>query len=179
MNFIFPHFIGLDFYYQTGEKWKSALPLGFAFIILMIFSMAANYPLIYLFLIGYDLEWFLRAAVFIIVSSGLIFLIGFMVKKLLPKLYEIFGKYQLFFVLNTALFGSVYIGINDHAPLLEMLIYILASGSCLITLLLMMGGIKERIGRAKMPKVFQGLPIAIISAALMAMAARGFLEMVK
>ncbi len=178
-NFIFSRFLGFCPFFGVSKKLDSAVGMGFAVVFVMVMSILAIYPVNYYILVPLGLDKFLQIIVFIFVIAAFVQLVEFVLKKLTPGLYHALGIYLPLITTNCAILGAAFIAIGEKFTFLESVLFAFAAGLGFTLALVMMAGVRERLARAKVPKPFKDLPIAFISAALMALAMYGFLGMVK
>lgn len=178
-NFIFSRFLGFCPFFGVSKKLDSAVGMGFAVVFVMVMSILAIYPVNYYILVPLGLDKFLQIIVFIFVIAAFVQLVEFVLKKLTPGLYHALGIYLPLITTNCAILGAAFIAIGEKFTFLESVLFAFAAGLGFTLALVMMAGVREKLARAKVPKPFKDLPIAFISAALMALAMYGFLGMVK
>jgi len=176
-NFIFSRFLGLCPFFGVSKKLDSAIGMGFAVIFVLVMSTMAIFP-VDLLLKNMRLE-FLRVIVFIFVIAAFVQLVESALKKLVPSLYHALGIYLPLITTNCAILGTAFIVVQEKYNFIESVVFAFAAGVGFTLALIMMSGVRERLARAKVPKAFKDLPIAFISAALMALAMYGFLGIVK
>ena len=121
----------------------------------------------------YDLS-FLQVLLFILVIAGLVQLIEIMLQKLSPKLYQALGIYLPLITTNCAVLGAATINADSNYTVPEATVFGLCSGIGFALALLLFSSLRERLDLAEVPKPFQGTPIALITAGILAMAFVGF-----
>lgn len=178
-NFIFARFLGFCPFFGVTKKLSSAVGMGFAVIFVMVLSTLVIYPVNYYILVPYHLDKFLQIIVFIFIIAAFVQLMEFVMKRFVPSLYQALGIYLPLITTNCAILGAAFIVINEKYDLIESLVFSFAAGAGFTLALIMMASVRERLARAKVPLPFKDLPIAFITAALMALAMYGFLGIVK
>lgn len=178
-NFIFSRFLGFCPFFGVSKKLDSAIGMGFAVIFVLVTSTAAIYPINYYILVPLGLDKFLQNIVFIFVIAAFVQLVETVMKKLTPGLYHSLGIYLPLITTNCAILGTAFIVMTEHYNFIESVVFAFSAGIGFTLALVMMAGVRERLARAKVPKAFKDLPVAFISAALMALAMYGFLGIVK
>ncbi len=176
-NFIFSRFLGFCPFFGVSKKLDSAIGMGFAVIFVLVMSTMVIFP-VDLLLKSMKLE-FLRVIVFIFVIAAFVQLVESALKKLVPSLYHSLGIYLPLITTNCAILGTAFIIVQEKYNFIEGVVFAFSAGLGFTLALIMMSGVRERLARAKVPKAFKDLPIAFISAALMALAMYGFLGIVK
>jgi electron transport complex protein RnfA len=107
--------------------------------------------------------------VFIFVIAALVQIIEMFLKKAIPSLYRSLGIYLPLITTNCAVLGLATIVTGGNYSFLEAMIYSFASGFGFLFVIFLFSTIRERLNQAPVPKAFVGVPIALITAGLMAM----------
>ena len=178
-NFIFSRFLGCCPFLGVSEKPDTALGMGCAVIFVMtLASVVCN--IVYRFvLVAFNLEYLYNIA-FILIIAALVQFIEMFLKKFVPSLYSALGIYLPLITTNCAVLGAVIINMQKYAslPFGKSLIYSVAFGffsAVGFTLaIVIFAGVRARIAYSEPPKCFKGVPIALVTAGLIAMAFSGF-----
>lgn len=178
-NFIFSRFLGLCPFFGVSKKMDSAIGMGFAVTFVLAMSVALIFPLNYYVLVPTGLDKFLQIIIFILVIAGFVQLVEIVLKKLSPGLYHALGIYLPLITTNCAILGSVFIVIPAGFTFAESMVFAVSAGLGFTFALVLMAGVREKLETAKVPKAFEGLPLAFITAALMSLAMFGFIGIVK
>ncbi|MCX7846675.1 MAG: electron transport complex subunit RsxA [bacterium] len=205
-NFVFAKFLGTCPYLGVSKDSQSAMGMGLAVIFVMTMASAVSwaiyhfflYPgkdnVLYLLLGGdpaqYDLRYLMTLA-FILVIAALVQFVEMVIQKVSPALYAALGIYLPLITTNCAVLAvailniegmsifGVRVGHGYPGSLLFALANGFGGGVGFALALLLMAGIRERLALGNVPKPLQGMPIAFITAALLAIAFMGFIGMVK
>jgi electron transport complex protein RnfA len=122
---------------------------------------------------------FLQTIVFILVIASLVQFVEFFMKKSMPALYRALGIYLPLITTNCAiLYVALYV-VQFKFSFITMLIYSIATGAGYLLAIVIFASVRERIETADIPDAFKGLPIALVTAALIGMAFMGFAGLVK
>ena len=156
-NVVLSRFYGICSFVGVSNKLKNAFSMGLAVTFVIVVAALICWPL-YLLLELAGLT-FLRTIVFILVIASLVQLIGFFIKKYSPSLYKALGIYLPLITTNCAVLGVV----EENA----------SQGLGFLFVIVLFSAIRIRIAEADTPKAFKGLPIALVTAALLAMAFTG------
>ena len=113
---------------------------------------------------------YLRTISFILVIAALVQLVEMVIRKMSPGLYKALGIYLPLITTNCAVLGIAIINIDNGYNLLESFTAGLAAGLGFTMAIILMSNIREKLDMTPVRKVFQGVPIAFISAGLMALA---------
>jgi electron transport complex protein RnfA len=178
-NFVLSRFLGICPFLGVSKRLGTAMGMSGAVIFVMalascITSVISNYLL--RFTIGgkiIDLG-FLRILLFILVIAALVQLLEVMMQKLTPALYRALGIYLPLITTNCAVLGAATINAENARSVLDSTIFGAFSGVGFALALLLFSSIREKLELAAPPKSFEGTPIALVTAGILAMAFTGF-----
>ena len=178
-NFVLSRFLGICPFLGVSKRLGTAMGMSGAVIFVMalascITSVISNYLL--KFTIGgksIDLG-FLRILLFILVIAALVQLLEVMMQKLTPALYRALGIYLPLITTNCAVLGAATINAENARSVLDSTIFGAFSGVGFALALLLFSSIREKLELAAPPKSFEGTPIALVTAGILAMAFTGF-----
>lgn len=171
-NFIFYKFLGICPFIGVSRKIDSAVGMGFAVIFVMSLSSIVTWLINY-----YILEphlTFLRTISFILVVAALVQLVEMIIHKISPNLYKALGIYLPLITTNCAVLGIALINIQNEYDALGSFLGGFSAGVGFLLAILLMSAIREKLDKEWIPKPFRGVPIAFISAGLMALAFMAF-----
>ena len=120
----------------------------------------------------------MQTITFILVIAALVQMVEIILKKVSPSLYQALGVFLPLITTNCAVLGVAILVIQKEFNLLESVVY---AGSIAIGFgfaLTIFAGIREHLELVDIPKGMRGLPIALITASILAMAFMGFSGMV-
>jgi electron transport complex protein RnfA len=178
-NFVLSRFLGLCPFFGVSKKLSGAVGMGLAVVFVMTVASACIWWIDKAILVALN-EEFLRTIVFILIIASLVQLLEMVMQRFTPALYESLGIYLPLTATNCAILGVVIIntGANPftNAPFtfVEAVVNGAAAGIGFTLALVLMAGLRERLELADIPKALDGLPIAFITAGLMALAFLGF-----
>lgn len=177
-NIVFARFLGICPYLGVSRKVDTASGMGMAVIFVMTLAASISWVIQEAILRPLDLE-FLQTIVFILVIAALVQFVEFFMKKSMPTLYRALGIYLPLITTNCAiLYVALYV-VQFKFSFLGMLVYSLATGAGYLLAIVIFASLRERIETADVPEAFRGLPIALVTAALIGMAFMGFSGLVK
>ena len=167
-NIVLVQSIGICPFLGVSKKLDSSLGMGLAVTFVLIIASVVCYVLYYYVLVplGYV---YLQTIVFILIIAVLVQLLDIVLKKLSPSL----GVFLALITTNCAVLGTANNVITYGYDFLTTVVHSIAVGLGFTLALLLMAGIRERMEIARIPKYFKGLPIALITAGIMAMAFAG------
>ena len=171
-NFIFSQFLGICPFLGVSKKIDTAVGMGAAVTFVMGLASAFCY-LVNLVLAALGLE-FMQTVAYILVIAGLVQFVEMFLKKNIPTLYTALGVYLPLITTNCAVLGVAILMIQKEFNLLQSVTYSVATALGFALALVLFAGIRERLDFEDVPKAFKGIPIALITAGILAMAFMGF-----
>ena len=172
-NFIFSQFLGICPFLGVSKKVDTAVGMGLAVTFVMGLASAVcfvvnNYVLIPLGL-GY-----MQTVAFILVIASLVQFIEMFLQKSMPSLYTALGVYLPLITTNCAVLGVVLLNVQNNYNFISSVVYGITGGIGFLVAIVLFASIRERLVFAEYPKSFEGFPIALVTAGLMALAFMGF-----
>ena len=160
-NVVLSQFYGLCPFLGVSKQLKTAGGMGAAVIFVITLASLVS-ALIYKFLLDpFGLDY-LKTIVFILVIAALVQFVEMFLKKFIPALYEALGVYLPLTNVQKE-YTLLYSVVNGFATAVGFAISI-----CILA------GIREKMRYNDVPKAFQGMPIVLVTAGLMAIAFCGF-----
>ena len=172
-NFVFSKFLGMCPFLGVSDNPGKALGMGMAVTFVMTLSSAATWAVYYYILEPFGLVY-LRTMAFILIIASLVQLIEMFMKKYVPALYKSLGIFLPLITTNCAVLGAAIINITRSYSLIESVVFGAFSAVGFTFAIIIFAGVRERVIFASPPAIFKGVPIALISAGLLAMAFAGF-----
>ena len=186
-NFVLAMFLGLCPFLGVSKKLDTAFPMGCATTFVMFVASLCAFA-VNKILVSSGLE-FLRLISYIVIIASAVQLVEMVTKKYSPTLFRALGIYLPLITTNCAVLGVALIvvtkefsfgGSEPHMlNLVESLVYALSTAVGYGLAMVLFAGIRETLSLNSVPKAFKGVPIALISAGIMAMAFMGFSGIVK
>lgn len=194
-NVVLSQFLGLCPFIGVSKKLDSVLGMGLAVTFVMTLASAVTYLIYTYILVNVSVEiktagdplvidlTFLRTISFILIIASLVQLVEIIMKKQVPVLYDALGIYLPLITTNCAVLGVAVLNIDNGYNFIKSVVHGFMGGISFLFALFLMATIRERLDMTDVPKPFRGVPIAFISAGLMALAFiaadRGILEIFK
>ncbi len=172
-NFIFVQFMGLCPFIGVSKNSESAIGMGLAVTFVTGVSSVVCWCVYEGLLVPLQLQY-LKTIAFILVIAALVQLVEMVLKKMSPALYKALGIYLPLITTNCAVLGIALINVDEAYNLLESFTSGVAAGLGFTMAIVLMSNVRERLDLKPVRKVFQGVPIAFISAGLMALAFMAF-----
>ena len=177
-NYVLSRFLGICPFLGVSKKLNQATGMGVAVIFVMLMATAATWPIQYYLLEPNGLGY-MRTIVFILVIAALVQLVEIILKKYIPALHKSLGIYLPLITTNCAVLGVTINNINDGYNFLESMVNALGVGLGFLLAMVLFAGVRSRLEEAKPPKCFEGLPITLVSASIVALAFFGFAGIVE
>ena len=174
-NFIFSKFYGCCPFLGVSEKPDTALGMGMAVTFVMTVASAATYG-VYQILKICHLEY-LKTIAFILVIAGLVQFIEMFLRRFIPALYNSLGIFLPLITTNCAVLGAALVNVQNGYNFIESVAYGFSAAIGFTMAIVVFAGVRVRLRSAKPPKCFKGMPLALITAGLIAMAFSGFTGM--
>ena len=172
-NFIFAQFLGICPFMGVSRKMDTAVGMGFAVIFVMGLASALCYP-VNLLLDRAGLGY-MRTVAFILVIATLVQFVEMFMKKSMPALYQALGIFLPLITTNCAVLGAAITNIDNGYSFIGSVVYGVAAGIGYTLAIVIFASIRERLdATANPPRCFDGFPIQLVAAALLAMSFMGF-----
>lgn len=172
-NFVFTKLFGACPFFGISDRPRRVLSLGAAISAVMVVSSAVLWAVNRLVLIPLGVEY-LRVAAFVLICAALVPCVGAVLKKAVPALYEALGANLPLIAVNSAVMGAALTAAQAGYGIVASVVYAAAGGLGFTMALFLFASVRERLEFSECPKCFEGLPIALVTAALIAMAFSGF-----
>ena len=172
-NFIFSQFLGCCPFLGVSKKIDTAVGMGIAVTFVMGLASAVCYFVNNLVLMPLGLGY-MQTDAFILVIAALVQFIEMFLQKAMPALYTALGVYLPLITTNCAVLGVVLLNVQNSYNFIESVVYGITGGLGFLVAIVLFASIRERLVFADYPKSFEGFPIALVTAGLMALAFMGF-----
>jgi len=178
-NVIFSRFLGICPYLGVSRRQDTAVGMGLAVIFVMTLATGITWPLQKLVLeripVGEGMNLgFLQTLTFILVIAALVQFVEIVLKKTAPALYRALGIFLPLITTNCAVLGIAILCIQQGLGYIESLVFSVASAIGFTFALILFSGIREELALREVPKQLAGIPIALVTAGILAMAFMGF-----
>ena len=172
-NVVLSQFRGIWSFLGVSKKTETAAGMGGAVVfVITIASFVAG--LLYKFILVPTHFEYLKTIVFILVIAALVQIVEMFLKKFVPSLYKALGVYLPLITTNCAVLGVALNNVKYEYNILESVINGFATGIGYLIAIVLLAGIREKMEYNDIPESFQGMPIVLLTAALMAIAFFGF-----
>ena len=172
-NVVLSQFLGICPFLGVSKKVETATGMGGAVVFVITLSSFFT-GLIYKFILvplGFE---YLQTIVFILFIAALVQFVEMFLKKSMPALYQSLGVYLPLITTNCAVLGVAVINVQKEYNVLQGTINGFATALGFTISIVLMAGLREKMEYNDVPKYFQGFPIVLLTAGLMAIAFFGF-----
>ena len=171
-NVVLSRFYGICPFLGVSKKVKSSLGMGLAVTFVILLATLICWPLYHFVLVPAGIP-FMDTVVYILVIASLVQLTGLFIKKYSPSLYASLGIYLPLITTNCAVLGVAQANTDQELSFLMSLANGLGTSIGFLAIIVVFSCIRVRLESSNVPKAFKGLPIALITAAIMAIALMG------
>ena len=172
-NVVLAQFLGICPFLGVSKKVDTASGMGMAVTAVLVVATIVTYLIQVYVLNAFGLEY-LQTIAFILVIAALVQMIEIILKRTMPALYQALGVFLPLITTNCCILGVAILVIQKDYDLLEGVVYALSTGLGFLLAMVLFAGLREQLDLADVPKAFRGVPIALVTAGLLAMAFMGF-----
>lgn len=182
-NVMLAQFLGTCPFLGVSNKLSTATGMSGAVVFVITLATLVTYLINKYLLVPFGLT-FLQTIAFILVIATLVQMVEIVLKKISPSLYQALGIFLPLITTNCAVLGvalSVVTkeftfggGAAHMMNLGESVVYAFATAIGYGMALIIFAGLREHLELNDVPKQFKGVPIALITCGILAMAFMGF-----
>lgn len=174
-NMVLSKFFGICPFLGVSKKTSTAVSMGLAVMLVMVMATAATYPM-YAYLLKPNGLGYLQTIVFILIIAALVQLVEIVLKKYIPPLYKALGIYLPLITTNCAVLGITMLNFTNEriTNYGEALLNAFSSGLGFLLAMFIFAGVRTRLETSNIPESLKGLPITLISAAIVSLSFLGF-----
>ena len=172
-NVVLAQFLGICPFLGVSSKVETSLGMGAAVTFVMSLTAGVAWCIQTYVLVPLGIEY-MQTIVFILVIAALVQMVEIILKKVSPSLYQALGIFLPLITTNCAVLGVAILMIQKEFSLLQSVVYSAATAIGFALAMVLFAGIRERLEFEDVPEAMKGTPIALVTAALLAMAFLGF-----
>ena len=172
-NVVLSQFLGICPFLGVSRKIKTAAGMGSAVVFVITLASAVAGVIYRYLLVPFDITY-LQTIVFILVIAALVQFVEMFLKKKMKGLYQALGVYLPLITTNCAVLGVALTNVQKEYTILEGVINGFATAVGFLIAIVILAGLREKMEYNDIPKAFQGMPIVLLTACLMAIAFFGF-----
>ena len=177
-NVVLAQFLGICPFLGVSKDVKSSVGMSGAVLFVMLLATMVTWLIMTYVLMPLHLEY-LQTIAYILVIAGLVQMVEIVLKKIAPSLYQALGVFLPLITTNCAVLGVAILVIQKNMNLLESVVYSASIAVGFAIALILFAGIREQLDLTGVPKGMKGVPIALVTAGILAMAFMGFNGLVK
>ncbi|MDD3108939.1 MAG: electron transport complex subunit RsxA [Alistipes sp.] len=177
-NVVLSQFLGICPFLGVSNKVETSLGMGAAVTFVMAISSIVVYLIQYHILVPLGIQY-MQTIVFILVIAALVQMVEIILKKVSPALYQALGIFLPLITTNCAVLGIAILLVQKSYNLGESVVFAVATAIGFSLALVLFAGLRERLELESVPKGMKGIPIALLTASILAMAFMGFSGLVK
>ena len=184
-NFVLVKFYGICPFLGVSKKLDTALGMGMAVTFVMTLASIMTWLCQKFILVPLNIEY-MQTIAFIVIIAALVQFVEMFLQKSIPSLYSALGIYLPLITTNCAVLGVALLNVRTASvidpfsgsyTLIESIVNGFSAGIGFMLAIVLFAGVRERLESSDIPKSLQGMPIALISASLLAIAFLGFAGM--
>jgi electron transport complex protein RnfA len=173
-NVVFAQFLGICPFLGVSSKVDTSIGMGAAVTFVMALSSIVAWSIQEFILVPFQIEY-MQTIVFILVIASLVQLVEMTLKKYMPPLYKALGVFLPLITTNCAVLGVCILNIDEGYNYIQALFCSLGAGIGFLLAMVLFAGLREKMETNKgIPECFQGVPITLVTAAILSMAFMAF-----
>ncbi|MBP5341244.1 MAG: electron transport complex subunit RsxA [Bacteroidales bacterium] len=172
-NVVLAQFLGICPFLGVSKDVKSSVGMSGAVLFVMLLATMVTWLIMTYVLRPLHLEY-LQTIAYILVIAGLVQMVEIVLKKIAPSLYQALGVFLPLITTNCAVLGVAILVIQKNMNFLESVVYSASIAVGFALALVLFAGIREQLDLTGVPKGMKGVPIALVTAGILAMAFMGF-----
>ncbi len=181
-NILLAQFLGVCPFLGVSNKVSTAVGMSGAVCFVMAVATLVTYLVQYYLLVPLGIQ-FMQTITFILVIAALVQMVEIILKKISPSLYQALGIFLPLITTNCAVLGVAILVVSKEFTfggephmlnLAGSVVYAIASALGFGLAMTLFAGLREQLDLNEVPKAMKGVPIALITAGILAMAFMGF-----
>ncbi|MDR0437444.1 MAG: RnfABCDGE type electron transport complex subunit A [Bacteroidales bacterium] len=172
-NIVFAQFLGVCPFLGVSNKMSTAVGMGGAVLFVITLATIITF-LVQTYLLDPLGLGYLQTIAFILLIATLVQVIEVILKKSSPSLYQALGIFLPLMSTNCAVLGVAILVIQNDLDLLRAATLAIGTGLSFLFALVVFTGIREQMDLVGVPKGMKGVPIALVTAGILALAFMGF-----
>ena len=172
-NIVLSQFLGICPFLGVSKKVSTASGMGMAVTFVLTLATLVTYIIQKYVLDILGLQY-LQTIAFILVIASLVQMVEIILKKVSPSLYQALGVFLPLITTNCCILGVAILVIQKDYDLISGMVYAISTAFGFYLAMVLFAGLREQMEMNKVPKAVEGMPLALITAGLLAMAFMGF-----
>ena len=176
-NIVLSQFLGICPFLGVSKKISTAVGMSGAVLFVLTLATIVTWLVQHYVLNVFNIG-FLQTITFILIIAALVQMVEIILKKVSPSLFQALGIFLPLITTNCAVLGVAIQNISREFSLLESVVFAIANAIGFGLALVLFAGIREHLDLMEVPKGMRGIPIALVSAGILALAFMGFANLV-
>ncbi len=176
-NYVLAKFLGICPFLGVSKKFDSSVGMSMAVTFVMVMATAVTWPIQTFILTPESGAWdlgYLQTIVFIVVIATLVQLVEIILKKYIPALYKSLGVFLPLITTNCAILGVTILNVDNGYSFEMSIVSAIGAGIGFLVAMVLFCGVRRKVDAANPPKCFEGLPLTLVAASMVAMSFMGF-----
>ena len=176
-NIVLTQFLGICPFLGVSGKLSTSIGMGGAVLFVMAIATMVTWLIQHYVLTPLGLD-FMQTIVFILVIAALVQMVEIMLKKISPSLFQALGVFLPLITTNCAVLGVAILTVQKDFNLLEGVVFAISNALGFTLAIVLFAGIREHLDLMEVPKQMRGVPVALVTAGILALAFMGFTGLV-
>jgi electron transport complex protein RnfA len=172
-NIVLSQFLGVCPFLGVSKKIDTAIGMGLAVTFVLTLSTIVTFLVEKSILDPFGLSY-IQTVVYILIIASLTQIVEIVLKKVSPAFYQALGVFLPLISTNCAILGVAILVIQKEYNLLQSIVFAVSTALSFALALIIFAGIREQLSRNNIPEALQGMPIALLTVGILAMAFMGF-----
>ncbi|MDE6467552.1 MAG: electron transport complex subunit RsxA [Muribaculaceae bacterium] len=172
-NIVFAQFLGICPFIGVSKRLDSAFGMSMAVTFVIAVATAVTWLLQHYVLLPLGLEY-VQTIAFILVIAVLVQMLEIIMKKTAPGLYAALGVFLPLITTNCAVLGVALIVAQKNFGFVYSMVYSISTALGFGLAMMLFAGIRTQLDLVDVPESMRGVPIALVTAGILAMAFMGF-----
>jgi electron transport complex protein RnfA len=172
-NILLAQFLGVCPFMGVSNKVSTSIGMGGAVVFVITLATIVTWLIMRYVLVPFNIQY-MQTISYILVIAGLVQMVEIILKKVSPALYQALGVYLPLITTNCAVLGVAIIVIQKDYSLLQSVVFGFATAVGFTLSLVVFAGLREQMEFVNIPKGMKGIPIAFVTAGILALAFMGF-----
>lgn len=172
-NVVLSQFLGICPFLGVSSKVETSMGMGAAVTFVMAIASTVAWLIQSYILVPLEIVY-MQTIVFILVIAALVQMVEIILKKVSPVMYQALGIFLPLITTNCAVLGVAILMIQKEFSLMQSITYAVSSAIGFWLAMVLFAGLREQLEIEEVPQVFRGIPIALVTAGILAMAFMGF-----
>jgi electron transport complex protein RnfA len=172
-NIVLAQFLGICPFLGVSQKISTAAGMGAAVTFVLTVATVVTFLVQKYVLDAFGLG-FMQTITFILIIAALVQMLEIVLKKVSPALYQALGVFLPLITTNCCMLGVAIMVVRGDYGLMQAVVFAVSTAVGFALALIIFAGIREQLAVTRVPRGMKGIPIALVTAGLLAMAFMGF-----